>query len=211
VLSALFRSRHFYDTLSQGCQIKSPVDQVVGLCREFDIAFPPTDYVAQYVHWNYVRNWAAQIQQNIGDPPDISGWKAYYQTPNYYGIWINSDTYPKRNQFQDTLIMTGYTANSHKIMIDPVAYAKTFPNPGDPNMLISDIVGHLLRLPLSSTLRNQLKKDILLSGQDQDYYWTNAWTAHVGSPTDMGALRTVQKRLQDLVKYIMNLPEYQLA
>jgi hypothetical protein len=96
-------------------------------------------------------------------------------------------------------------------MVDPVAYAKSFPNPGDPNMLISDIVGHLLRLPLSSTLRNQLKKDILLSGQDQDYYWTNAWTAHVGSPTDMGALRTVQKRLQDLVKYIMNLPEYQLA
>ena len=211
VLSALFRSRHFYDTLSQGCMIKSPVDQVVGLCREFEVAFPPTDYAAQYVHWNYVRNWAAQVQQNIGDPPDISGWKAYYQTPNYYGIWINSDTYPRRNQFQDTMVLTGYTANTHKIMIDPVAYAKTFANPGDPNALISDITGHLLRLPLSQTLRNQLKKDILLSGQDQDYYWTNAWTAHVGSPSDMAALRTVQKRLQDLVKYIMNLPEYQLA
>ena len=211
VLNALFRSRHFYDTLSQGCVIKSPVDQMVGFCREFDIAFPPSDYVAQYTHWNYIRNLAAQLQQNIGDPPDVSGWKAYYQTPNYYGIWINSDTYPRRNQYQDTLVTSGYTANSHRIMVDSVAYAKGFNNPGDPNALISDIVGHLLRLPLSQTLRNQLKRDILLSGQEQDYYWTNAWTAHVSNPSDMGALRTVQTRLQNLLKYIMNLPEYQLA
>lgn len=211
VLSALFRSRHFYDELCRGCVIKSPVDHIVGLCRELEVAFPPSDYAAQYTHWNYIRNLAAQMQQNIGDPPDASGWKAYYQTPNFYGIWINSDTYPKRNQYQDTLVMTGYTASSHRLMVDPVVYAKGLPNPGDPNALIADIVSHLLSLPLSLNLRNQLKRDILLSGQDQDYYWTNAWTAHVSNPSDSAALRTVQKRLQDLLKYLMNLPEYQLS
>jgi hypothetical protein len=206
------KSEHFFDVLSQGCQIKSPVDMVAGMCREFNVVFPSaSDYAAQYVHWNYVRNWAALMQQNLGDPPDVSGWKAYYQMPNFYGIWINSDTYPKRNQFTDTMVLSGYTANAKKIMIDPIAYAKMFTNPGEPNMIIADIVDHMLRMPLSAGIRNQLKKDILLSGQDQDYYWTNAWNAHIASPADAGALKTVQTRLQNLLKYLMNLPEYQLA
>ncbi len=212
VLSMLLKSEHFHDALNQGCQIKSPVDLIVGLCREFDVVFPDaTDHAAQYVHWNYVRNWGALMQQNIGDPPDVSGWKPYYQIPGFYGIWINSDTYPKRNQFSDTMAVSGYTASSKKIIIDHLAYAKTFSNPGDPNVLISDIADHMLQLPLSAAIRNQLKKDILLSGQDQDYYWTNAWNAHIANLADQTALRIVQKRLQDLIKYLMNLPEYQLA
>lgn len=212
VLSRLFKSQHFFDVLNQGCQIKSPLDLIAGLCREFSVAFPPnSDYAAQYIHWNYVRNWGLQMQQGLGDPPDVSGWKAYYQMPNFYGIWLNADTYPKRNQFTDTMVGNGYTANSRKIIIDHVAYAKRFPNPGDPNVLIADIVDHLLQLPLSLNSRNQLKKDILLSGQEQDYYWTNAWNAHIASPSDATALRVVQTRLQTLLKYLMNLPEYHLA
>ena len=34
VLSALFKSEHFFDVLNQGCMIKSPVDQVIGCMRE---------------------------------------------------------------------------------------------------------------------------------------------------------------------------------
>ncbi len=212
VLARLFKSRHFFDPLAHGCQIKSPVDLIASMCREFGVVFPPaTDYAAQYVHWNYVRNWGFQMQQGLADPPDVSGWKAYYQTPNFYGIWLNSDTYPKRIQFSDIMVGNGYTASNRKIVIDHVVYAKRFPNPGDPNVLIADIVAHLFQLPLSLTSRNQLKKDILLSGQDQDYYWTNAWTAHIANPADAAALRVVQTRLQTLLKYLMNLPEYQLA
>jgi uncharacterized protein (DUF1800 family) len=212
VLSALFRSEHFYDALNHGCQIKSPMDLIVGACREFGVRFPaPTEYPAQYTHWNYFRNWGTTLQQTLGDPPDVAGWKAYYQTPGYYGIWINSDTYPKRNQFTDMLSVSGYTAGGFKVVIDHLAYARTFPNPGDPNVLIQDMTEHLLRIPLTIASRHQLKKDILLSGQDQDYYWTNAWNAHVANPSDAAALRVVQTRLQTLVKYLMNLPEYHLA
>jgi uncharacterized protein (DUF1800 family) len=212
VLARLFKSQHFFDPLSHGCQIKSPIDLIAGLSREFGVVFPSSsEYAAQYVHWNYVRNWGFQMQQGLGDPPDVSGWKAYYQVPNFYGIWLNSDTYPKRNQFTDIMVGNGYTANSRKIVIDHVAYAKRFPNPGDPNVLIADIVDHLFQVQLSLNSRNQLKKDILLSGQDQDYYWTNAWTAHIANPADAAALRVVQTRLQTLLKYLMNLPEYHLA
>ena len=212
VLSTLLKSEHFFDILNQGCQIKSPVDLVVSLCREFNVVFPDaTDYAAQYAHWNYIRNWATNMQQTIGDPPDVSGWKAYYQVPNFYEIWINSDTFPKRNQFTDTMVVNGYTNSAKKIIIDPVAYVKTLSNPADPNVLIADVVNHIYRISVSVNTRNQIKKDILLTGQDQDYYWSNAWNAHIANPTDMMAYTAVYTRLRDLLKYFMNLAEYHLA
>jgi len=64
---------------------------------------------------------------------------------------------------------------------------------------------------LSQATRDLIKKDILLTGQTQDYYWTNAWNAYIASPNDMMAFTTVNTRLRDLYKYFMNLAEYHLA
>ena len=110
VLSALFKSDHFYDVLNQGCFIKTPLDLVAGSCREFGVVFPAsTDYVNAYNMWSYLQNFTALLQQNIGDPPDVAGWKAFYQEPQFHEIWINTDTYPRRNLFTDLMINSGYT------------------------------------------------------------------------------------------------------
>ena len=212
VLDALLKSEHFFDTLNQGCQIKSPVDANVSLCREFGVVFPLTsDYVNAYYMWDYIRSQSSNMQQNIGDPPDVAGWKPYYQAPQFYEIWINSDTLPKRNQFTDTLANNGFTRNGKNIKIDFIAFAKTMPNPGDPNELINDSITYLFRLPLTQTSKNQLKTDILLSGQTQDHYWTDAWVAYIANPNDTVNATIVKNRLHDLYQYLMRLAEYQLA
>ena len=212
VLDALLKSEHFFDVLNQGCQIKSPVDMNVSVCREFGVVFPPaSDYLNAYYMWEYIRNQSSNMQQNIGDPPDVAGWKSYYQAPQFYEIWINSDTLPKRNQFTDVMANTGYTRNGKNIKIDFIAFAKTLPNPGDPNQLINDSLTYLYRLPLSQTSKNQLKTDLLLSGQTQDYYWTDAWSAYIANPNDMTNATIVRTRLRDLYQYLMRLAEYQLA
>jgi uncharacterized protein (DUF1800 family) len=212
VLSALLKSEHFFDIQSRGCQIKSPVDLVVGLCREFNVQFQPaSDYITNYGFYNYLVNWVSNMQQNIGDPPDVSGWKAYYQEPQFYQIWVNSDTLPKRNQFTDTLIVSGYTFNGKKIQIDGAEYAKTLSNPSNPNILIDDLVAALFRLDLSASSKAQLKRDILLSGQTNDIYWTDAWNLFISTPTNTANATTVRNKLRDLIKYLMNLAEYQLA
>ncbi|MEN9599227.1 MAG: hypothetical protein RL596_1538 [Bacteroidota bacterium] len=212
VLSALLKSEHFFDIQSRGCQIKSPVDLVVGLCREFNVQFQPaSDYITNYGFYNYLVNWVSNMQQNIGDPPDVSGWKAYYQEPQFYQIWVNSDTLPKRNQFTDTLIVSGYTFNGKKIQIDSAEYAKTLSNPSNPNILIDDLVAALFRLDLSASSKAQLKRDILLSGQTNDIYWTDAWNLFISTPTNTANATTVRNKLRDLIKYLMNLAEYQLA
>ena len=212
VLSALLKSEHFFDTLSKGSQIKSPVDLVVGMCREFNVAFQPsTDYVTNYGFYNYLVSWATNMQQSIGDPPDVSGWKAYYQAPQFYEIWINADTLPKRNQFTDTMVVSGYTFNGKKIMVDGSEFAKLLPNPSDPNALIDDSLKYLYRLSLSTTLKAQIKKDILLSGQITDGYWTDAWNTFITTPSNTANTTTVKNKLRDLYKYFMDLSEYQLA
>lgn len=211
VLSALFKSEHFFDTINQGCVIKTPLDLVVGLCREYGVVFPPaSDYVNAYNLWSYIQNFASLLQQDIGDPPDVAGWKAYYQEPQFHEIWINTDTLPRRNLFTDTMITTGYTRNGQKIVIDPVAFTKKLSNPADPNSLIKEALQVLFRIELSNATQATLKKQILLSNQDQDYYWTNAWNAYISNPTNAN-YQVVYVRLRDLYKYFMNLAEYQLC
>ena len=212
VLKALLQSEHFFDTLSRGCQNKSPVDLVVGLCRETNIKFPvSTDYITSYGHWNYMVNWVSNMQQNIGDPPDVSGWKAYYQAPQFYQIWINSDTLPKRNQFTDTMVINGYSFNGNRIQVDGVNLIRTFSNPSDPNILLNELIAHLFRIDLSETSKAQIKRDILLSGQTSDHYWTDAWNLFISTPTNTANATTVRNKVRDLIKYLMNLAEYQLA
>ena len=213
VLSALFKSQHFYDPNVFGATIKSPLELVVGTLREFNVAFPaPTDFVQEYYNlFGEMMRQGQIMQQDIGDPPNVAGWAAYYQAPIFYEIWVNSDTYPKRNQYTDTLILSGYTKNSKKIQVDVVAFAKKMANPEDPNLLIAQSLEIFYKIPVSKELIEQVKKDILLSGQSTDYYWTELWNTMIQKPTDTNNLNMVTTRLRNLYKYLLALPEYQLA
>ncbi|MFN9710173.1 MAG: DUF1800 family protein, partial [Bacteroidota bacterium] len=211
VLAQLFKSEHFFDILNRGAQIKAPLDFVVGLCREWNVEFPPLNDIAQtYATWNAVFSSAFTLQQNIGDPPSVAGWPAYYQIPQYYELWINADTLPKRNQISDVLIATGFTQSNYKLIINAVQYTQQLSNPSDPNALINEVSEFILSFPLSATVKAQLKKDFLLTGQEQDYYWSDAWQAYVANPTTSN-YNIVNIRLVGLYKYLMNLAEYQLT
>ncbi len=211
VLKALFTSAHFFDSVNRGCMIKSPIDYTVGLCREFGIVFPPpTDYVNQYIMFDFVRIQAAFVEQNIGDPPNVAGWPAYYQVPQFHELWINSDTLPKRNQLTDYLVAIGYSRNGKKIVIDTVAFANSLSNPADPNSLINDVLTLLYTIDSSQKLKDFLKS-ILLSGQISDHYWTDAWNAYKANLNDAMTKGIVTTRLQAMFKYMMNLSEYQLS
>jgi hypothetical protein len=100
--------------------------------------------------------------------------------------------------------------NGQTIVIDPIAFARKMTNPGDPNLLISQSLEILLRYPLSDSAKEFIKRSILLSGQYQDHYWTDAWDAFTANPT-AGNTAIVLSRLKIFYKYIMNLPEYHLC
>lgn len=211
VLKALFSSEHFYDPINRACMIKSPVDLCVGLCREFNIQFPEAaDTVNQYYMHDYIRTQASNMQQNLGDPPTVAGWAAYYQEPQFHELWINADTLPRRNQFSDTMIGNGYTRNGKKISIDILSFVNSLPEPADPNKLINDSLMIIFSIEVATSVKDFLKS-ILLSGQSTDSYWTAAWQTYKNNTSITANKTIVLTRLQSMFKYIMNLPEYQLS
>lgn len=211
VLKALFSSEHFFDPVNRACLIKGPVDFCIGLCREFNIVFPPeTDYVNQYYMHDYIRTQASNMQQNIGDPPNVAGWAAYYQEPQFHELWINSDTLPRRNQLTDVMMANGYTRNGKKINIDTLAFVNALSDPANPNTLIIDSLTIMYAIEVSQQVKDFLKS-ILLSGQLSDSYWTDAWTTYKANTNIVANRAIVLTRLQAMYKYLMNLPEYQLS
>ncbi len=166
VLTALFKSEHFFDVLTQGAMIKSPADFIVGMQREFKMKLPsPTNPVMLYKFLSYLSvTTLASLNQNLGDPPNVSGWQAYYQDPLYDKSWLDTDSYTKRRNFITTML-NGYTNTNQKLQIDPISIAKRMNNPSDPNALVNDFNTFFLRMPLTDTSKAQIKKDTLLTGQ----------------------------------------------
>lgn len=213
MLSVLFKSDHFYNmAYSSACIIKSPMDFVVGLMREFGVAMPdPSDSGSGYSAWSSILETCKMLQQEILCIPEVAGWYPYYEGTAYHELWINSVTYSQRNAFTDQMISGGVMMNMVQLLIDPIAFAQSLGNPGDPNSLISGSLDILYRVPLSAETILNMKQTILLGGLTTDYYWTDAWNAYIANPGDMVAKGTVFTRLQTFYKYLMNLPEYHLS
>jgi uncharacterized protein (DUF1800 family) len=211
VLKALFTSEHFFDPVNRGCIIKSPVDLYMAFNREFVIQLPSSPLDDQYNHWTHFKERCEEIDQKIGDPPNVAGWPAYYQSPVFYQAWINSDTVQKRAS-----VMSNYTTtngfpvvNSDKaIKVDFIAYSNLFSHPEDPNAVVANFCKYLLPQDLSADQTTFMLNILLKEGQD--HYWTDAWNAYLANPTDTIAMGVVHDRLQALIIYITNLEEYQL-
>jgi uncharacterized protein (DUF1800 family) len=211
VLSALLKSEHFFDVANQGCVIKTPADIVIGSMREFEVKMPlQSDWDTSYGHWNTLYAHMTLQGLVLHDPPNVAGLPAFYQEPAFHEIWINTDSLPKRNQYTDIMTNTGYSRNNFRMQFDFVAVAKTFSNPGNPNDVVDDALKYLYRIQVSPQVKAQMKTQMLLSNQQYDYYWTNAWSAYISNPSTAN-FNIINTRLKDLFRYLMNLSEYQLS
>lgn len=213
VLSTLFKSQHFYDMVYAGaCLIKSPLDFLLGLVREFNIAIPDaSNPTGQYAAWSLLLTQATILQQEVLAIPVVAGWYAYYESPTYHELWINSVTYPQRNYYTDLLMTSGDMMSGTTLIVDPVAFTQALPNPSDPVQLVSDAFSLLLSVPVSANDQQLIMRTILLTNQTNNAYWTQAWQAYIANPSDMTAYSTVYNRLQAFYKYVMDLPEYHLS
>ena len=210
VLKALFSSAHFFDPLNRATVIKGPMDYVLGLNRQCKVVFPEkTDLTNRFQAQMNMWYWMVDMLQDAGDPPNVAGWPAYYQFPQYDKLWITASTLPKRAEHTDNMIYYGYPSNDYLTALDVVAMVKTLNQPSDPDLLIDELLTLFFPLPMPETLRPVLK-DFLLTGQQSDYYWTQAWNAYLQAPNDEMARNTVESRLQNLFRFLLQLEEYQL-
>ena len=212
VLRALLGSEHFFDAVNVGCIIKSPLDFTVGLHRQMEVVFPPaSNPVVQYGMWSYLNELTYVQQQSLGDPPNVAGWAAYYQTPQYHELWINAVTLPRRNQTTDQLIGGGYARGGAKIVIDPVALVLALPaaTASDCNLLIAEFVQLMAPIALTATQVAFLKA-ALLPGLP-DFEWTVEWQQYAAVPTNTAKKAAVATKLQAMLRALMGLAEYHLS
>ena len=212
VLRLLLSSEHFFDVANVGCLIKSPLDFTVGLCRQMEVVFPPASNVTvQYGMWNYLNSLAFVQQQTLADPPNVAGWAAYYQTPQFHELWINAVTLPRRNQVTDLFIGGGYARNGTKIVIDPVALVLLLPaaTASDCNLLIAEFVQLMVPIALTASQLAFLKS-ALLPGLP-DFEWTVEWQQYLAAPTNAAKKTAVTTKLQAMLRALMGLAEYHLS
>lgn len=233
VLDALFKSEHFYDVENKSCLIRPGIDFIVGLCRESSLVFPTNTVLeAQYQAWMIVSNAASNFQQSPLAPPNVAGWPAYYQSPQYHELWINAITIQARKNTAVGLLGLGTPGlgigininiadpldpsnkipkNYGYLKIDTISLIKLFSKPSDPNIVIEEFSELLFGYELSATTKTNAKKLFLLKNQLLDSAWTDAWNKFIADETNAVNKKDVEDRLKNLFTYSFTIPEYQLC
>ncbi len=213
MLAQLFKSDHFFEPNTMDCIIRTPIDFYAGSFRSMEASVDPAIGIEdEYKSYYRIVSNAALAGQNIGDPPSVSGWPAYYQTPHYHQMWINSDTLPKRMKATDTLLNTNgyYVSANARLKHDVLVYAQSLSNPSDPDVVVNEAVEYLLGVDLSQSLKDYYKS-ILLGGQTSNIYWTNAWNDYINAPTNTTFAGTVRTRLNTMLTEMLRMAEHHLS
>jgi uncharacterized protein (DUF1800 family) len=192
VVYALLTSEHFFSTEVRACMIKSPADLVLGTLRALEQPFPtPAQVEAQYRVWGDAYGLVAFAGQELVNPPNVAGWPAYYQFPQFDKIWMDTATFPNRNNAMLAMVYVGsatgndlYQPESRNLSfkVDLMNVVSQFTNPIDPNALIADAAELLFAVPVSTEVQQQLKTNYLLLGQQNDFYWSDAYELYALDP-----------------------------
>ena len=208
VLKQLLSSEHFFDAELIGPMIKNPLDFAIGIFRQFEIAIPDEEFDVPYRIWNAINTLLPVLQMVYLDPPDVAGWKAYYQEPGYYQIWISSVTLTTRMEITDLLTVGNRRVSGVTINIDVLNFVSQLDDALDPNAVINEFASILFTQPLTEKQLISLK-EILIPGLP-DYEWTVEYSDYISNPSDENLKNGVENRLRSLLQAMLSMPEYHL-
>jgi uncharacterized protein (DUF1800 family) len=208
VLSALLQSEHFYHSDNLGCIIKNPLDYICDVLKKMGIALP-TDVARRYEFCQLVSGALSPLQMVYYAPPSVSGWKAYYQAPQFYQIWINSTTLKYRTDIANLMAFVGFKVGNVNYIINVLDFAKQVDDPFDPNKLIESF-GYIL-FPKGVT-QGQVAylKGFLIPGLP-DFEWTVEYSDYTSDPNNDDKAKAVETRLRLLISRMLTMPEFQLS
>ncbi|HMP12467.1 MAG TPA: DUF1800 domain-containing protein [Saprospiraceae bacterium] len=208
VLEALLSSAHFYHILNQGPMIKNPIDFVLSAFRPTAVSLPdnPTQ---RFQALRDLLRLTIPMQMEYFNPPDVAGWKAYYQAPAYYRTWISAATLPPRMRYTDTLSTNGYRFGNFYMRANVLEMVKFSDNPYDPVRIVRDWARLLLPQALSESQTAALK-EILVPGLP-DYVWGVEYTNYEAAPNNNALRNAVETKLRTLLRAMLSMAEFYLS
>jgi hypothetical protein len=211
VLKTLLSSEHFFDEAYCGAMIKNPLEFTIGLLRQLEYNIPDESQLqSQYGFWNTTRTYARNQDLDIGNPPDVAGWPAWYLPPMYNELWINTATIPARSAVVKAIIYGGIrpVTGADKIYFDPFKAAYLATDPSDIDILLDTFTKILFPMAPSEAQIVELK-EILIPGLP-DFEWTAEWNKYIRNPDDENQKTAVGNSLKNLLSRICSMAEYQL-
>ncbi|MFK7925844.1 MAG: DUF1800 family protein [Bacteroidia bacterium] len=239
ILETLLKSEHFYDLslanpdlAVSAARIKSPLELLVGAIRFFKVVTPDPAVDLEL----FYRNWHRDVLQNfflqeagmpLLAPPNVAGYPAFHQEPNYHRLWISANTLPFRYTFPQMLLSgTRVTTwGSLHMQLDPVAVATdpelvpevTGPDPYGgvvgtyaggrfASHLVSSLVDYVFPNPIPQARFDYFLNDLLLDNLSP-INWRFEWVGFEATGDDS----SIRPRIEALIKGIMESPEFQLG
>lgn len=193
VLQLLLGSAHFFDKQLHGALVKTPIDFVVGMMRQFAIDLPANDNPNR-PYLRTVVDSMTGLGLEVLNPPNVAGWPGYRD-------WINTGTYPMRGALGDSAIY-GKDLSGKKLptQIDVQRFGSWFDSLADAEQFVADATAYLLAIDITDEQRADLVETLLQGAQL--YEWTN----FVEKEPDKTVVR-----LQLFLSAVMHLPEFQLT
>ena len=208
-LKLLLKSQHFFEICSVGPMIKNPIIFLINLIRQNKVSLPEDDLLRRYAVLFRFSQSIDTSEMTYFDPPNVAGWKAYYQEPLFYRIWISSVTLRNRQNITDALSSGQVRIAGFNVTVDLIDYISTFDDPYDPNTLIREFVANLFPQAISEEQLAFLK-EILIPGLP-DFEWTVEYELHLNDPTNEETRLSVDQKLRNFFSALLKMPEYYLS
>lgn len=188
--------------------IKNPIDFFTNMVIQHNVGFPSNILLEYRILARLVAIFEP-LEMFYFEPPNVAGWKAYYQEPQYYRIWINAVTLGNRQNITNQIISGNITFGDFVLAINPLDYINTFENPYNPNELIYELASYIFPNGISESQKDALK-EILIPGLP-DFEWTVEYSDYIADPDNEDAMRSVQTKLRQLFTAMFSMPEYYLS
>lgn len=215
VLEQLLTSQHFFDTDNgtetddnRGAIIKSPLDLVMGSLRFFGVTMPDSGsnlMEAYDISYKSLLSNMSQQGLELYDPPEVAGYPAYHQNPEFNRNWISNNGLARRYQFSDILVENG---DNQGFQLDIVSYVDNpqhITDPADPQSMVQELVDDLLPEIITPERFSYFMNDVLLDNLTPAN-WAGEWNNYKTSGDDTN----VRIQLEKLIRALMQSPEFQL-
>ena len=209
VLRALLGSQHFFDVARRGAIIKNPYEYVLGISRTLlGYGHLNLNLRQYYIMGAKLQDYATRMNMDFKNLPTVSGWRAYYQGPDYSRHWATPVTLQRRQETLNEIVTGSLHAENFLLQIDWFAALQSFEEPGELDALIGELLNTFLPRQLTEGQIAELKQVVLQGLPDNT--WRVLYAQTLSNPNDEDSRRLLTSRFQQLVRAVLELPEYHL-
>ena len=227
MMRKLLKSQHFFDMDDSvnadeiiGGLIRSPLELALQSITFFGITIP-SPYTENNKHYStfyysgVYQRMLGLANLNLFYPPDVAGYSAYHQEPEFSRIWFSSTSIIARYKLPQMLLtgkrVIGGSASSNNssigIKLDIVPWVKNSGitlDPSNPYQLVKDLLDYMLPVDVDDERFNYFYDQVFLNGLPASD-WTYEWQNYLSTNDQT----EVKIPLEKLINAIMFSPEFQ--